>query len=175
MIYDLIISIDPGKGGAVTTFFKGAVKVYPMPYNPKEMEDLFNHFKEISDNPICFIEKVNLRPDDIGHFGKAIRIQKMLDHYTELKTILSTTKIPFIEVYPRSWQAKLGLSKLKGEEDKDRKNRYKESAQLKFKMIRCTLKNSDALLILNYGYYMVNNEPKIVDERLNTNERNLLS
>ncbi len=168
MEYELIIAIDPGKSGAVTTFFKGEVRSFPMPYTHKEQEDFFNYLNSLSENSICFLERVSLRSDDVSVPGKAFVIQKMLNHFQQVKTMLSTHRIKYVLLSPRTWQKKLNLISLKEESKKERKNRYKMAAKNKFPQLKVILKNCDALLILLCGFLMLKNEPGAVQIMLDS-------
>ena len=168
MKYDLIIAIDPGKSGAITIFFKGEVGSFPMPYTHKEQEEFFNYLNGVSENSICFLERVSLRSDDVSVPGKAFVIQKMLNHFQQLKTMLTVNKIKYVLISPRTWQKKLNLISLKEETKTERKNRYKIAAKNKFPQLKVILKNCDALLILLCGFLMLKNEPGAVQIMLDS-------
>lgn len=157
MKIDCIIGIDPGAGGGIAVKKNDdPVKVYKMPKDLRDLTTLFQHYKEISEHPIVFIEKVQLRPDDVNsadagaNFGKAIRIQQMMQNFQKLKDLVEFADIPYVQVHPMSWQSFLKLRK-KGEERQDRKNRYKRFAQDIFPEVRSTLWNADALLLVQFG------------------------
>jgi len=173
MKYDLIIGIDPGKGGGISTLYEGVAKAFKMPYSHQEMKDFFKYLNGVSENSICFLEKVQLRPDDMQG-GKAFQIQKMLNHFQQLRTMLFVSEIKYVMVHPRTWQKSLNLLSIKNESKNDRKNRYKLSAKNRFKMLKVTLKNCDALLLLSYGFFILKTEPEKVENTLRISRDNNL-
>lgn len=64
--------------------------------------------------------------------------------------------LPYVLVHPMSWQSRLGL-RIKGEEKKERKARYKVEAE-KLYGGNVTLWNADALLIMHFGRYVLKND-----------------
>lgn len=147
--FKTFIAIDPGRtAGGIVLDKNNKVSVYKIPDSLDRL-DLF--FKENIDNPettLCMIERVSLWSGDKETPGKDFRIQKMLGHYEQLKTVLKLNKITVIELAPQSWQKSLHLN-IKGlkEESGVRKRRYQVAAQDWYKNIKVTLWNSDALLI----------------------------
>lgn len=173
---DCIIGIDPGASGGIALWRPNAeVKVIKMPKDLMELRDYFEYVKEIASNPVVFIEKVQMRPDDVlpanspqehrANMGKAYRIQKMLEDFQKLKTIIEFADIPYIQVHPMSWQSYLHLRK-KGEDKQTRKNRYKAAAGEYYPTIKATLWNSDALLIMHFGRMKKIQDPKWILENL---------
>lgn len=153
MKVDCIIGIDPGASGGIAVKRDGdLMKVYKMPKDMRELTVLMNHYKDISEHPLVFIEKVQLHHGDMSNEvpGKAFQIQKMLANFQQLKDFVEFAEVPFIQVHPMSWQSFLKLRK-KGEEKKDRKNRYKNFAQQLYPEIRATLWNADAMLMVRFG------------------------
>jgi len=169
MKYDTIIAIDPGiSNGGLTVLRDGKLTCYKLSKlkDFTDLKDVLMRYKEISDNPICFIEDVgNLRPSDLVDF-KAYNIQKLGRHVEMLKNIMHFIGIPFVMVHAKSWQSYLKLKGPKGETDTDRKNRYKTAAGIYFKTVKPTLWNADALLILVFGFRKVNQEPDWVEDRI---------
>jgi len=147
---DTIIGIDPGAAGGIAMWRPNhPVTVYKMPKNLYDLTAFWEHVKTISEHPMIFIEKVQLRMDDLQG-GKAFRIQEMLKGFETLKTIITMSQIPFVQVHPMSWQSTLHL-RVKGEEKADRKNRYKKAAGEYYPEIKPTLWSADALLIMHFG------------------------
>lgn len=162
---DCIIGIDPGASGGIALWKpNAAVKVYKMPKDLYELVEFWEHVKTIAEHPIIFIEKVQLRMDDMQG-GKAFRIQEMLKGFETLKTIITLSKIPFVQVHPMSWQSTLHLRK-KGEEKEARKNRYKDVAAKFYPEVKPTLWSADALLILHFGRTKKMNDPDWILENL---------
>lgn len=176
LIIDCIIGIDPGKSGGITIWRPNHnTETIKMPDDILDLKQWFEHMKSIS-SPIIFIEKVQLRSDDItDNPGKVFRVQKMLSEFEKLKTIISLQEIPFVLVHPQKWQNELKL-RIKGsrEEKKDRKKRYKDIAGNLYKDITPTLWNADATLIMHFGRYILRNNPSWVLQNLPTQIHNKL-
>lgn len=161
----LIIAIDPGASGAICSLKNGQVSVVNMPDKIFDLKVYFQGLIEGVDSSFCFIERVQSWVADDSQPGKRFGIEKMLRQYTEIKTVLTMLEIPFHETQARSWQ-KIFLNGEKFEEKKDRKARLKEICQQKFRHIKVTLKNCDALLILLYGNQemQINRNKYVVDK-----------
>lgn len=174
----LIIGIDCGANGAISTHYNGKTTVVKMPVEFKKFLKYMKELKTITENIIVFIEKVQMRPSDMQG-GKGFNIQKMMNHYTGLINGMDVLDISYIEVHPVTWTNSLKL--VRKEEDgvnyrmhrlykkspnkypeelkkslaqikQARKNRYKKVAQNKFPHIKATLWNCDALLLLYFGF-----------------------
>lgn len=166
MKIDCIVGIDPGASGGIA-IWRPSVKteVKKMPKDLKELKYYFEYLQTIC-NPIVFIEKVQLRPDDItDNPGKAFRVQVMLNNFQQLKDVISFCEVPFVLVHPQKWQNDLKL-KVKGEEKADRKKRYQKAAAEYYPEIKATLWNSDALMLLHFGRYILNSNPNWVLENI---------
>lgn len=172
MRYDLVLTIDPGSSnGGMAKFTKGKTTVHRMPKN-EEMHRLDRFLKEIADqyeNPIVFIEALNMFSGDAEeHPGKAYRIKIMLANYERIKALLIGAKLPYVEIYPQSWQATLGLNK-SGLRDNDKKNYFKEFAIKSFPEIKVTLWNSDALCIMVAAWKKINSAHYWIAKRIKNN------
>ena len=162
MKIDCIIGIDPGSNGGIVVWRPNhnatAIK---MPKDLNEIRDFLNYYKEIT-TPIIFLEKLSVRPDDVTlgadgvNMGKLYRIQKMLANFEQLKAIITVAEIPFVLIAPISWQQKLRI-RIKNEDKKDRKKRYKDIAQSLYPEIKQTMYSCDATLIMHFGRYMLAN------------------
>ena len=175
MKIDCIIGIDPGVCGGIAIYRPGHnTEVIRMPRDLFDLKDWFKHMNDIC-KPIVFLEKVQLRSDDVSvdNPGKAFRIQKLLNEFEKLKTIITMCDTPFVLVHPQKWQNTLKL-KIKNEEKKDRKNRYKNVAGDLYKNIKPTLWNADALLIMHFGRYMLQSNVDWIMENLPKNMHNKL-
>ena len=168
-----VIGIDPGSNGGIAVFIPGQlVKTIKMPKDITDLRDFFEYYSE-NYHPIVFLEKLNVRPDDVvvqgdrAAMGKLYRIQKLMANYEHLKATIEVSGIPYVMVHPASWQSKLCL-RLKGthEEKADRKRRYKEIAEKNYPGVGITLWNADALLIMHFGRWALVNEPKWVKANL---------
>lgn len=162
MKIDCIIGIDPGAAGGIVVWRPNhnatAIK---MPKDINEIRDFLNYYKEIC-APIVFLEKLSVRPDDVTpgadgvNMGKLYRIQKMMANFEQLKAIITVAEIPFVLIAPISWQQKLRI-RIKNEDKKDRKKRYKDIAQSLYPEIKQTMYSCDATLIMHFGRYMLAN------------------
>ena len=150
--YNCIIGIDAGKNGGIAIWTNESQKAvtYKMPADMSDLRMLFRHYAE-KYSTIVFIEKVQLRPDDLAIRGKAYRIQSMLRDYQKLVDMAEAQELPVIEVHPMTWQSYLNLRIKIKEEKVNRKNRYKAAASSFYSECKVTLWNSDALLIMHFG------------------------
>lgn len=154
-----IIGIDPGKNGGIAAQAGDAVEVKKM---FASMSDFRIYLQEKAEKytVIVFIEKLNVRRDDMTYQGgqatlaKIYRIQKLIQNYEQLKAVMDALDITYVLCHPMTWQSRLGL-RLRGihEEKSDRKRRYRDNAQKFFPNVKCTLWNADALQIMRYGIY----------------------
>lgn len=146
---DVYIGIDPGMGGGVCHWTaNGGMKSAKMPRSIADLSVLLNSIKERGAQPLCFLEKLQLRHDDTD--GKQFRIQKLLANYEQIKTLLTVHNIPYILVHPMTWQSYLNL-RVKDEPKKDRKNRYKRAAGNFYPEAKVSLYNADAILLIEFG------------------------
>lgn len=171
MKIDCIIGIDPGAAGGIVVWRPNhnatAIK---MPKDINEIRDFLNYYKEIC-TPIIFLEKLSVRPDDVtvgdtgANMGKLYRIQKMLQNFEHLKAIITVAEIPFVLVNAMKWQNDLKLRiKVKGkkEEKADRKRRFRDIAGKLYPEIIPALWNADATLIMHFGRFILQNNPRWV-------------
>lgn len=179
--FKTIIAIDPGANGSIThvKIKDGKMTSLICVKMPTEFSDMNRYLGEITEGlgrSICFIEKVGMNPSDM-YGGKAFGIMKLLKNFEFLKAALTENNIGYIEVHPATWQSVLKLRLPKGspkETKTERKNRYKEAAQGYFPDMKVLLYNSDALLILAFGWtklktdqqYIMQNIPKIDSDLL---------
>lgn len=130
MKIDCIIGIDPGVTGGLAIYRPGRkTEVIKMPRDLMELKGWFVHMTGIC-NPLIFLEKVQLRPDDVSADspGKAFRVQKLLSEFEKLKTIITMCEIPFVLVHPLKWQNTLKL-RVKGEDKPIRKKKIPSSSK----------------------------------------------
>lgn len=176
---DCIIGIDPGANGGIAVYVPGEYRPLMITHKmPKDISELRDFFQYYMDNfkPIVFLEKLSVRPDDVTtegariNMGKLYRIQQMMANYEHLKALMESCGIPYVMVHPMTWQTKLQLRKrgIDGvkEEKAERKRRYQREAAKLYPQIRVTLWNSDALLIMHFGRWAMENTPKWVKEQL---------
>lgn len=182
-MYGLIISIDPGANGSIThvRLKEGKPVEQPvcvkMPKDVKQMIEYFGTLTQGIERKICFIEKVNMFRGDAAS-GKHFGIEKLVQNFNFLKAAMVANDLNFIEVPAVTWQSRLKL-KLPREEAKketqtQRKNRYKQEAQKRFKSLKVTLWNSDALLILYFGVLQMEQNSQWLRERLPREDLDLL-
>lgn len=172
--FDTIIGIDPGRSGGLAKYRAGYVDTIRMPKDIADLQPFFQNIKDISVNPIIFLEKVQLRADDIkDNPGKAFRIQNMLMDFQRLKDYIEIVGIPYVLIHPLSWQSTLKIRK-QGEEKKDRKNRYKSVAEYYYPNVKATLWNADAILIMHAGRVKLEYDPTWVKQNLPKREADKL-
>ena len=162
--YNCVVGIDPGSNGGIATWRDGKITTLKMPKNLADLREYYSYLKSVS-NPIVFLEKVQMRQDDVSVPGKAFRIQQLLMSAQKLRDHLEVEKVPYILVHPISWQSYMKLLK-KNEEKKDRKNRYKEAAKHYYPTSKPTLNTADAILILHFGRLKLIKEPDWVKSNL---------
>ena len=159
---DAVLGIDPGKSGGIAIYTKddGMVRTVKMPTSTEDLADLLRYYKE-NYTPVAFIEKLNIRREDVNVPGKIFGIQKLMDNHAQLRTVCEVEGIPFALVHPLSWENRLGL-RIKGlrEEKRVRKKRYASVAARWYPGNRVTLWNADALLIMHFGRFVLTNDIK---------------
>lgn len=171
---DCIIGIDPGASGGIVVWRQNAKpRAIKMPKDINDVKKLLEYYKSIG-NPIVFLEKLSVRPDDISmggdgaNMGKLYRIQRMMANFEQLKAVMMLAEIPYCMVHPMKWQNTLKLrtaGKVK-EEKADRKRRYKDIAGKLYPAIKPTLWSADATLIMHFGRYVLANDMDWVKSNL---------
>lgn len=151
----MIVGIDPGRKGGVAVFDGGTVNAAKMPDDVLALGRMLE-----GKGAVVFIEKLNVRPDDMN-FGKAVRVQRMLDEYERLKAGLEEHGVPYIMVHPLKWQSYLGV-RIKGQEKEERKRHFRDVAAKAFPNTKVTLWNADALLILLFGMRILQEDKRWV-------------
>jgi len=160
---DTIVGIDPGLGGGIAYWRDGIIKAVTMPRGLSELNSFLAYLREISENPIVFIEHVQMRPQD-SQGGKQFGIVKMLKQYNELCAYLKSNHLPYIQTMPITWQTRLKVHQ-RGEEYTKRKSRYNKIAKEWHPEVKITGKTCDAVLILRFGRMMLSSQPDWVVER----------
>lgn len=158
--FDCIIGIDPGSNGGIAVWRPNLkVQTIKMPENLMDLREYLQYIKTVVKNPIIFLEKVQLRSDDVkDNPGKAFRIQQLLMSLQQLKDYIAVEGIPYILVHPISWQSYLKLKK-QNESKTERKNRYKAAAAYYYPDVKPTLWNADAILLMHFGRLKQHKEP----------------
>lgn len=177
-----VIGIDPGANGGIAVFIPGDhPKVVKMPKDVTELADFLQYYAATY-KPIVFLEKLSVRPDDVEimpdgqpNMGKMYRIQKLMGNYEHLRALIESSGIPYVMVHALKWQSTLKL-RVKGlkEEKAERKRRYAEKAAQLYPTVKITLWNSDAILIMHFGRYMLANEISWVTANLPQREQHKL-
>jgi len=135
-----IITIDPGKSGGIAWKINNEVFCAKMPETIKDMVDFF---QELMDKGISDVVMEKVGNHVIGN--SASSSVKFARHCGQLEGVLVALGFSLIEVTPQKWMKKLGaLPKKK----KDKKNKIKEIAQMKYPKLKVTLALSDALGIM---------------------------
>ena len=167
--FDCICGIDPGSNGGIAVWRPNQpLQTIKMPKDLSELRGYLQYIKEISKSPIVFLEKVQLRADDVkDNPGKAFRIQQLLLAFQRLKDFIEVEGIPYVLFHPISWQSTLHLRK-QGESKQERKNRYKEAAEYYYPGLEATLWNADAVLIMHAGRVKLKKDPNWVMANLPT-------
>ena len=175
LVFDCIIGCDPGANGGLAIWRPNQqLQTIKMPKDLSELRGYLKYIKEITKSPIVFLEKVQLRADDVkDNPGKAFRIQQLLMAFQRLKDYIEVEGIPYILIHPISWQTTLKLRK-QAEGKTERKNRYKEAAEHYYPGLKATLWNADAVLILHAGRVKLKNEPNWVLSNLPAYVKNSL-
>ncbi len=156
--YDCIIGIDPGAAGGLAMWTDSRLLTSPMPKDMAKVADFLDYAKDNYKKPIVFIEKINIRRDDLFG-GKVFRIQHMIENLANLKAMISLSGLPMVEIHPATWQTRLRL-RIAGEQKTDRKRRYKEIATSLCPQLKVTMKNCDAILIMLCGVQIVTSPSK---------------
>lgn len=178
-----IIGIDPGNSGGIAILAGKTIKAHKMPVleregkNGKKIKEtdvdkirlLITSFPR--ESTLVIIEKVNIFPSDSSehNFGKQFRIQKMMENYSYLLSIVKIFQYTYMEISPVTWQSYLRL-KEKGLSKQERKAKYKRAAQNWFGKAlnkKVNLYTADALCLVQYGRHMVNEEKVIHEENEN--------
>lgn len=171
-----IVCVDPGASNGGIAFWKQGdpVKCVRMPKDLTDLKPYFQHIAQTYPDTVVFMEKVQMFGSDADNPGKAYRIKVMLANYEQMKALVVYFGLRFVEVYPISWQTRLGLKKTtKGMEDKDRKAYYKVFAQNAFPEIKVTLWNSDALCLVQFALTAYERTPSWITERLQNVKKGL--
>lgn len=175
LYFDCICGIDTGSNGGIAVWRPNQqLQTIKMPKDLSELRGYLQYIKEITKSPIVFLEKVQLRADDVkDNPGKAFRIQQLLMQFQRLKDFIEVEGIPYVLIHPISWQTTLKLRK-QAESKTERKNRYKDAAEYYYPGLKATLWNADAVLILHAGRVKLKNEPNWVLSNLPAYVKNSL-
>lgn len=148
-------AIDPGTSGAIAAGL-GDGKTFELLgwQNFTTITDVRDFIIEKLDehptaNPRVLLEHVHSSPG----MGKKSAFT-FGENFGEWKGLLCALRIPITLVKPQMWQRSIGG--LKGKEGNVRKNVLKAHAQRIYPNEKITLKNADALLLLDYSFKFEN-------------------
>ncbi len=154
-----IIGIDPGASGGIATFVKGRATAVKMPSDVFELNEYLRFLIETYETPLVFIEKVQAFIADDATPGMKFAINKMLANQEQIHTILKLSGIPYVEVYPVSWQSHPYIKCPNPNAEKpERKKHYASIAQTNFPEVKVTLATGDALCLIIFGTYKLHND-----------------
>lgn len=163
----IIIGIDPGKQGGIAFKSHNNVNAVKMPPSVPEINKYLKYLIETYENPIIFIEKVQAFKNDNDSDGKMFGINKMLANYNQLLTVIQLLEVPYVEVYPISWQTTLGLKIKKDKRSKtERKRSYRDFAQRHFPSLKINLATADSLCLVLFGQEKWINDFDWIKERV---------
>ena len=149
-LIETFVTVDPGLSGAIVIYTKDDIQIMD---NRKTFSEIIEKFREIKvkyKNIIICIEKVGIWKSDLtDNPGKVFGTQKLTLNYNNYLNAFSALQLPFIKVSSKKWRGYLNLY-VKGEDYKQRKMRNKKFAQDKFKSIKVTTQNQDALCLLYF-------------------------
>lgn len=151
----VIIAIDPGASGAIAwrDAEDGSKHVVNMPDTPK---GILEQLRQIEDDNnllecVCYLE-------DVGHGipnQSSSATAKFARHNGHLEMALMAEGIKTIKVTPQKWEKIFGLGKSTDHDKAEWKRRLKQKAEELYPDKKVTLKNADALLILDYAFNQV--------------------
>lgn len=138
MIY---FGIDPGKSGSISAIWNDGVPFTQSQSMGETEADIVGFIRQFDlESARAVIERVHSSPQmgvkSAFTFGQS---------YGFLRGILSSHKVPFVEVLPAKWQQVMGC-RTKGE-----KNVSKAKAQQLWPHLKITHRNADSLLIAEYA------------------------
>lgn len=181
MTLNRFITIDPGAGGGIALYKIGQespASAFKMPAIKVFSAWLLDQKEIAKGELIVMIEHQQVFPGDIGGkvltplekkiaYGKALNMQKLLNHFQELQTTCQHNGVKYLTVTPIQWQTVLNQKRIKGEPNTDRKNRYKKKASEFFPYIAVNLKTADALCMLQFLLLKLKFESEWVKTKLN--------
>lgn len=169
MDIEMIVGIDPGVTGGIAINDKGKHSVHKMPGTINEIDGLLRYCQSISSSMLVIIEDVRIYPGDMSQEGKAygrmLRMQKLMNQYSEMKSAMKLAGIPYKKVQPSSWQKYLNLRPdgWKKMTSGQRKNVYRKFAQANFQK-KVILSVADSVCLMIYGQRRLKYDPDFVNE-----------
>lgn len=167
----ILISIDPGKTGAITTMQTSTdneVRLLDVKMMPQTEQDIMNVFRNIK-YPLKIIKtgkdsytlkgECNSEPDPIKCIieaqhafpGMGAGAQwTFAQHYGFIRGVLVSLQIPFIEISPQKWMGYFGFKREKNEDKKKHKLRILQKAQNLYPHSSVALQTADSLMLCEY-------------------------
>lgn len=171
-----IVGIDPGAGGGIAVHSNGFAKAYKMPPTISELNKFMLFLKDTYEDILVFREVVSAwagNADDEG--GKKFNINKMLAQQTTIEVLLEINGFRYVDIYPISWQTRLGLKPKNDKRSKTQKKAsYKEFAQNCFPEVKVTLATSDALCLVQLAFVQFERDSSWVQKKLNNDQESNL-
>lgn len=175
MVCKEIITIDPGKSnGGIVKFNGERFESWPI----KKMEnfesicDFFKYQAEICKLPLIFLEKITSFTKDYSdpkNRGRIFQMNKLKDHYVELKSAIKVSKMQFIEVMPYHWQKYINVH-ISNEESQVRKQRFKDIAKDWYQGQNIVGWNADAYLMVEFAQKKLKYDPMWIHNKLKENQ-----
>lgn len=176
-----LIAIDPGASGGIAVLSGASAAGWPMPDTVRDLCDMLLAVRVGSDGVKCYMEEVGGYVGGVGQPGSAMfAFGKSVG---QVEGVLVGLGIPFETVRPQKWQKGLGvvpkitlrgdytgmspeeaqaerkrIANLNAAAKREQKNKLKDFAQRLFPGLKVTLKNCDALLILEYARRLENGQ-----------------
>jgi hypothetical protein len=146
----LTIAIDPGRNGAVVMEYKGKITSYNMPETAKDIDTLLRSLFELGRNQT---HKVVYMEEPYGYIGPkpGKGVFAFGRHVGNIEMSVLCRNVRLVLVKPQTWMTRLKVGSRDKKSMKDWKNKLKARAQALYPSVEVTLKNSDALLILEYS------------------------
>lgn len=139
------IAIDPGASGGIAVISEsGLLTVHSMPDDLTELWDLpttANYTVVIEDVP-KFV---------FGGHNRGSTMAVLHYNYGWLMGHFQARGYPVVKVRPAEWQKTIGIGKKGTLSTSDWKGKLKQEASRRWPAVKCTLKNSDALLLLSHA------------------------
>lgn len=169
----LVVGIDPGMQGGAALVSSGHSKAMKMSKDPQEVVNWISAHVLPGQDCYVFVERVSMWAGEAeANPGKAMQMQSLFERTQRMIGYMMHKGYKVVEVAPISWQSGLNLSKgPKGEEKKDRKNRYKVYAQSNHPDIRCTNWNCDAFCIGRFGAIKLQTDQRWINTNLCSNKQ----
>lgn len=157
----IVIGCDPGLSGALAwRDGAGTRHVVNMPDTPKGIIDQIRAIEDEVDDDgvirpatdfVCYLEDVGYGVPGQSSSATATFAR----HNGHLEMALVAEGIRIEKVTPRKWENTLGIGKSTACSSRNEwKRKLKQKAEELYPQFKVTLKNADALLILNYGCSM---------------------